>query len=317
MTRPTAHYSSFALLAGMVLIWGTGYWPTEVAGEHTETVLLSGLRVIGGALLLVSVALLARSRWPRGRMLGWAAISGLIMVALSHWGTTEAVARAGPGNAAVVVNAAPLIVAALGWFLLRERLSGIGIAGVIVGFGGVVLMVSSQLGGDTDTRQLLIGVGLGAAGALGWAIGTLLVRAFATRRGEEMDMLSFTATQFTVAGVVLLVAGFGIDGVATTEWGSGELWAALFWIGPVSGLGFAFFFVALGRMPAARASAALFLVPGVAVIVEIARGNVPTALVLLGMFLAVAGVALVNVPREALAGLAPRVWRQLRGAPTS
>jgi hypothetical protein len=53
------------------------------------------------------------------------------------------------------------------------------------------------------------------------------------------------------------------------------------------------------------------------VIVEIARGNVPTALVLLGMFLAVAGVALVNVPREALAGLAPRVWRQLRGAPTS
>ena len=317
MTRPAAHYGSFALLAGMVLIWGTGYWPTEVAGEHTETVLLSGLRVIGGALLLVSVALLARARWPRGRMLGWAAISGLIMVALSHWGTTEAVARAGPGNAAVLVNAAPLIVAALGWFLLRERLSWIGIAGVIVGFGGVVLMVSSQLGGDTDTRQLLIGVGLAAAGAVGWAIGTLLVRALATRRGDEMDMLSFTATQFTVAGVVLLVAGFGIDGVATTEWGSGELWAALFWIGPLNGLGFAFFFVALGRMTAARASAALFLVPGVAVIVEIARGNVPTALVLLGMFLAVAGVALVNIPREALAGLAPRVWRQLRSATTS
>jgi len=266
---------------------------------------------------LVSAALLARSRWPRGRMLGWAAISGLIMVALSHWGTTEAVARAGPGNAAVLVNAAPLIVAAVGWFVLRERLSWIGITGVIVGFGGVVLMVSSQLGGDADTRQLLIGVGLGAAAALGWAIGTLLVRAFATRRGEEMDMLSFTATQFIVAGVVLLVAGFGIDGVATTEWGSTELWAALFWIGPISGLGFAFYFVALGRMTAARASAALFLVPGVAVIVEIVRGNVPTALVLLGMLLAVAGVALVNVPRGALASVAPRVWRRLRSATTS
>jgi drug/metabolite transporter (DMT)-like permease len=317
MTRPSAQYGSFALLAGVILIWGTGYWPTEVSGEHTETVLLSGLRVIGGALLLVSAALLARSRWPRGRMLGWAAISGLIMVALSHWGTTEAVARAGPGNAAVLVNAAPLIVAAVGWFVLRERLSWIGITGVIVGFGGVVLMVSSQLGGDADTRQLLIGVGLGAAAALGWAIGTLLVRAFATRRGEEMDMLSFTATQFIVAGVVLLVAGFGIDGVATTEWGSTELWAALFWIGPISGLGFAFYFVALGRMTAARASAALFLVPGVAVIVEIVRGNVPTALVLLGMLLAVAGVALVNVPRGALASVAPRVWRRLRSATTS
>ncbi len=314
MTRPATQYGTFALLGAMVLIWGTGYWPTEVAGEHTETVLLSGLRVAGGAVLLVAIALFARSTWPRGYMLGWAVLTGLIMVALPHWGTTEAVARAGPGNAAIVVNAAPLFVVVLGWFLLRERLSLHALLGVAIGFGGVILMVSSQLGGGTDTTQLLLGVGLGVAGALGWAIGTLMLRAFSTRRGDELDLLSFTATQFVVAGVLLLVAGFAIDGVASTNWSSGELWASLFWMGPISGLGFVFFFIALGRMTAARASAALFLVPGVAVIVEIARGNVPTALVLFGMVLAVLGVALVNVPREALAGAGPRLWRQLRAA---
>ena len=127
-------------------------------------------------------------------------------------------------------------------------------------------------------------------------------------------MLGFTATQFLVAGVVLLIAGFGIDGAGSTNWGSGELWAVLFWIGPVSGIGFACFFAALSRMSAARVSAPMFLIPAVAVAVEIVRGNVPTALVLLGMLVAVIGVGLVNVPREALVGAAPRLWRQLRGA---
>ena len=312
--RPSSNYATFALLAGFVLIWGTGYWPTEVASEHTSTVMLSALRVTGSALLLVAFALLRRAKWPGGRMLAWASGSGLLMIALSHWGTTEAVIRAGPGTAAVLVNAAPLIVVALGWLSLRERLSPIGLAGIAIGFGGVILMVSSQLGGDIDRNQLLIGVGLGAAGAVGWAIGTLILRAFTMRRTEELDMLGFTAMQFVVSGVVLLAAAFATDGTGSTDWGSGELWAVLVWIGPVSGIGFACFFAALSRMHAARVSAPMFLIPAVAVVVEIARGNVPTALVLLGMLLAVLGVALVNVPREVLMGAVPRLWRQLRGA---
>ena len=312
--RPSSNYVTFALLAGFVLIWGTGYWPTEVASDHTGTVMLSGLRVAGSALLLVAFALYRGAAWPRGRMLAWATGSGLLMIALSHWGTTEAVIRAGPGNGAIVVNAAPLIVVGLGWLSLRERLSLVGLAGVAIGFGGVVLMVSSLLGGDIDRNQLLIGVGLGAAGAVGWAIGILILRAFVTCRTEQLDMIGFTSTQFLVAAVVLLAAGFGVDGAGSTNWGSGELWAVLVWIGPVSGIGFACFFAALSRMHAARVSAPMFLIPAVAVVVEIVRGNVPTALVLLGMLLAVLGVGLVNVPREVLMGAGPRLWRQLRGA---
>jgi drug/metabolite transporter (DMT)-like permease len=312
MMRHQPSYGPLALLAGMVLIWGTGYWPTEVAAEHTTNVVLSGLRIMGGAVLIVAVALVARARWPTGRVLLWGIGTGLVMVGISHWGTTEAVARAGPGNAAVIVNSAPLIIVALGWLFLRERLSGIGLVGIVVGFGGVILMVSSQLGGSTDTTDFLLGVALAAAGAIAWAAGTLVLRVFATRRGDEIDMLSFTAVQFVAAGIVVLAAGFAVDGIGTTNWSSGELWAALFWIGPISGLGFIFFFAALGKISAARASAAMFLVPAVAVIVEIARGNIPTGLVVLGIVLAVLGVALVNAPRDELATLGPRLWRYVR-----
>ena len=101
---------TIALLAGFVVIWGTGYWPTEVADRHTETIMLSALRVAGGALLLVAFAAVSGARFLRGRMLGWAAGSGIVMILLPHWGTTEAVVRAGAGNAAVVVNAIPIAV---------------------------------------------------------------------------------------------------------------------------------------------------------------------------------------------------------------
>ncbi len=304
------------MIAGFVVIWGTAYWPTEVAGEHSGAVLLSGLRVIGGALLLVVVANFLGARLPRGRMLGWAVALGVVMIALPHWGTTEAVVRAGAGNAAIVVNAVPIVIVVLGWIFLRERLSLVALAGIALGFGGVILMVSTQLGGERDTKQLLLGVGFGFASMIGWGTGTLMLRWFATRRSEEMDMLGFTTTQFVVAGIVLLVAGLGAEGASSTNWSSGEFWAALTWIGPVSGLAMACYFLALRSLAAARVSAPLFLVPAVAVVVEIARGNAPTALVLLGMILAIIGVAFVTVPREVVAELAPRVWRQIRGVAT-
>jgi drug/metabolite transporter (DMT)-like permease len=63
-----------------------------------------------------------------------------------------------------------------------------------------------------------------------------------------------------------------------------------------SALGSLAFFSALKRVSADRAAAWQFVVPVVAVLVEIARGNSPDAIVLAGMILAVAGVAIVNIP---------------------
>jgi drug/metabolite transporter (DMT)-like permease len=313
MTRISNNQAALAMMVTYVILWGTGYWPTEVAAEHTETVLLSGLRVIGNAIPLILLAYLTRASWPRGTMLAWAALTGLVMIALTNWGTTLAVEQAGPGNAAVVINSAPLMVVAAGWLLLDERLSPSALVGVVMGFGGVILMVSSQLGGDIETTQLLIGFAVAALGAVGFAAGTLLLRAFSVRRGEEMDMLGFTSAQVTIAGAVLLVIGFAYDGTSSTNWSSGEFWVALAWIGPVAGVGFACYFLALRLLPAASVSAPLFLVPATAVVVEVARGNTPGVLVLIGMVLAIVGVALVSVPREMLASVLSRLRRDAAG----
>ena len=298
-------HGPLVLLGAAVVIFGTGYWPTAVAAEHATALMVSGLRLAPAALVMLAAALLLRARLPRGGMLGWAVLTGLLMVALFNWGITEAIARAGPGNSAIVINTNPLIVLVLAWIFLRERLSRLGIVGVFAGFAGVVLMVYSQLGGDVETRQLLLGSALALLAALGWAVGVLILRKLSQRPGG-IDMVGLTAVQVVVATALLLPIAFVVDGTSSTNWGSGALWATIVWIGPVATVGVLFFYMALRRLSAARTSSALFLVPAVAVIVEIARGNAPGPLVLAGMVVAVIGVALAVTPQEQLASL--RRW---------
>lgn len=311
-TRQRLPRTPLLFLSGTVLIWGTGYWPTEVATEHAPVLQITGLRLATGAVVLLLAVPLMGARLPRGHLAAWALFTGLLMAGLFQWGLTEAIALAGPGNGAVIINTNPLMVLVLAWIFLRERLSMLNILGLLAGFGGVVLMVSSQLGGEYKTRDLLLGCAIALISGLGWAGGVLILRTLANR-DEGVDMIGFTAAQYAVASVLFLPLAFAVDGTSSTDWASGGFWASMMWIGPAAAFGVLFFFLALERLAAAKTSSALFLVPAVAVIVEIVRGNAPGALVLAGMFVTVIGVALAVVPREQLAAVVPFVRRRLRG----
>lgn len=301
-----------AMLGIAVVIFGAGYWPTAVAAEQGPSLMVTGLRLATSAALLIVLALAMRSQFPRGAMLGWGLFTGALMVGLFHWGVTEGVDRAGAGNAAVLINTNPLMVLVLAWIFLRERLSPVGVIGLVLGFAGVVLMVSSQLGGSIETSQLVLGCVLALIAALSWSIGVLILRKLSQRPGD-IDMVGFTTVQFLFAGLLLMIAAFAVDGTTGTEWSSASFWAATAWTGPLAAVALVLFYVVLKQLSAAKTSSALFLVPAVAVIVEIARGNAPEPIVLVGMAVAVIGVALAVVPAEQLASLPPRVRKQLRG----
>src|SRR5439155_19648843 len=172
-----------------------------------------------------------------------------------------------------------------------------------LGFAGVVLMASSQLGG-ADTGRRLSGIALAMLASLAWAVGTLLLKWLSSREGD-FDIIGFNAALYVIGGGLLTAIAFAHDGTAGTDWGSGRFWGALVWISPVGAFGALFFFLALTRVSAARASAVIFLVPAVAVIVDVIRGKPPTGLVLAGMVLAVGGVALAVTPEVLLTRLVP------------
>jgi probable blue pigment (indigoidine) exporter len=104
-----------------------------------------------------------------------------------------------------------------------------------------------------------------------------------------------TAGQYLIGGAALLVLSSSFEGFGGTEWSSGELWASVAFVSIVGcALATIAYFAALRRFSATTATAWSFLSPVVAVLLEIALGNVPRAIVLAGMVVTIAGVAIVN-----------------------
>jgi drug/metabolite transporter (DMT)-like permease len=224
------------------------------------------------------------------------------MVALTLGGISEGAARAGGGNTAILVNSSPFFIVLLGRMFLGERISPLAALGLAGGFAGVVMIVSPQLGSGEDAGDVALGMGLALAAAIGWAVGTLIVKRM-TEEDQTLDVIGLTTLQYAVGGGLLAAIAFAVEPVADTDWGSGELWGAILWISlGASALAYLTFYIALKRLAASTAGAWLFLVPVVAVIIDAGRGTVPGALVLIGMALVVAGVALVNVAQESPAG---------------
>lgn len=283
------------LVVTSVVAWGCSPRVTAEAAPHTEPLTLTSLRAVPTALLLLAVLPLLRSRLPRGRSVWVAtAVSGVMMVTVFLAAFTEAIVRAGPGNATVLASTTPFFIVLFGRVLYRERIRLVRLGGLVLGLGGIVMLVSSQLGRGGGGASLAAGLALALTASLGWAVGTLIVKDLVVRH-PDVDLVGVTMGQYAVGSVLLVAISYAAEGTGRTEWSSGKLWAAVAFIVVIgSALATITFFEALRRLSATTVTAWLFLSPVVAVLLEIALGHTPKPIAFAGMVLTVAGVAIVN-----------------------
>ena len=302
-----------AVATGLVLftvaIWGSTPQVTSVGSDHSQPFTLTMLRALPTGLVLLAAMPMLRFRFPRGRS-AWAftTVSGLLMVGVFLGGFTEGIARAGPGPAIVMSSTSPLWVAVLSRVVYRERIALRTAAGLLVGFLGVILVFSSQLDSSSGAGNVALGLAFALAAALGWAIGTLIVKEQLTRQ-PETDLLGVVAGQYLIGGIVLLVLSSLIEGSGGAQWGSADLWLSVAFISIVgSAIATLAYFAALRMISATRVTAWSFLSPVVAILIGLGLGTVPKALVFIGMGITIVGVFVVNLPsrepRESLAELA-------------
>ena len=291
----TAHpLLPYLLLVVTVFFWGTAFRATAIGADDASPVVFSTLRALPAAVLLLALLPLTKGQLPRGTPLRWAGISGLLMVTLTFEGIAEGTKLAGAGNAAVLVNTTPFFVLIIGRAFFGERIASFGVIGLVTAFTGVVVMISSQIGGGGETGDVVLGMSVALLSGAGFAVGTLLTKA-TTTRFPETDLVGFAAVQHLAGGAALIPLALLYGDIGATQWSSGDLWVAVAWVSiGSSAIASVAYFNALRFIPATRGSSWQFLAPVVAVIVEIARGNAPEAIVLGGMALVVFGVAVVN-----------------------
>lgn len=241
------------------------------------------VRYAGVVVLMVLLALAARAAWPRRRDVLHLAVAGVGIQAGYLGGVWSAVAAGMPaGIAALVVNLQPVLTAVLAGGLGRVQ-----VAGLVLGFLGVVLTVGGNLTTEGVTPTTL---GLAVLALLAITLGTL----YQKRHVPDFDLRTGQVVQFTASILVTLPFVLAFESFRL-EW-TPELVGALAWsVLVLTGGGISLLFLMLRRGAAAQVTSYFYLVPGItAIIALIMFGETLGPLAILGMGVAVLGVALAT-----------------------
>ena len=275
-----------------VLLWSTGFIGARLGVPHAPPLVFLALRYAAVIALMALVALVTRAPWPRGRE-AWVniGIAGLLMHGLYLGGVFIAISQGLPaGVTSLVVGLQPLLTAvvAAGW--LGDRLGGRQWAGLGLGFVGVALVVSRQLGGGAATVFSVGGLPAAVLALVAITAGTLWQK----RRCPAFDWRTGLVVQFIPALVATALAAVLTEPMQV-HW-TGEFIFALAWLVLVLSLGAITLLNMLIRAGTAVDSASLFyLVPPVTALVAWALFDERlTPLSLAGMALAAAGVWLAR-----------------------
>jgi drug/metabolite transporter (DMT)-like permease len=184
-------------------VWGVSFLMIRIAGESFPPLWVALLRCSLGAALLWTVLGLGGNKLPPRRLLPWllavALFNNAIPFTFFAWGE-----RTVPSNIAAVINATtPIWTLLLTMTIHRTRAALLTIGGVLLGFGGVLVVVishASDPAAESVPGGLLRGTVVIALAALGYAIATVLAKA----KLQGLDPIGLATTQLSLAGLMIL-----------------------------------------------------------------------------------------------------------------
>lgn len=276
-----------------VAMWSTGFIAAKLGLPYAGPFSFLALRFAIAAAALALLALATGAPWPRDRALaGHLAVTGLLVHAVYLGGVFYAIETGVPaGVSALVVGLQPLLVGLLSGRVAGDRLDPIDWVGLAAGFGGVTLAVWHKLGSGPGTPA---GVAANVLALLAITAGTFYQKRF----GGQVDMRAGNAIQFAVSAAAMAPLALA-TGEEPIRW-TAAFGFAIGWSTVVLSLGaISLLYFLIRRGSAARVSSLIYLTPPTTAVMAYAVfGETLTPLALLGMGLAVAGVAIVYARRS-------------------
>jgi drug/metabolite transporter (DMT)-like permease len=173
------------------------------------------------------------------------------------------------------------------WF--GEKMTVLKFAGLVVGFGGIAVISADSFTGEIS----LIGVLMGLATALVWALSTIYIK----KESPHVDPLWMVAIPNIIGGAVLTCIGAAAEGFETIRWNADFIIGLGFgaFLGTTSA--FVIYNKLVNRGEASRVASFTFLVPLVSVISGTLMLNEPLTFSLLaGLIMIVLSIVFVNRP---------------------
>lgn len=270
----------------LAAIWGSSFLFMHLSVGEFGPFALVEVRVGASALFLLVVAGLRGKLgilWRHARHISVAGIfaSGLPFLMFNI------AAQSVPASFMAVINAmTPLFGALIARIWLKEKLTRARVAGLLLGFSGIVLLVWSDLSSGSGNMGLGVLACLTASLCYGYAA------CYTTRFLKGVDPIALAAGAITASAIVLLpfaIYAWPSTPISLSAWSAALALALL-----CTGLAYIIFYGLIDRVGASRSITVTFLVPLFGIFWGVLFLNEPlslrmvmaTAIVLLGTLLA-------------------------------
>ena len=145
-----------AELIVLAAVWGSSFLFMRLAVPAFGPVAVAALRVAGASLLLLPLLAMRGGLGELRRHGGAIALLGVTNSALPFFGFAYAAITTDSGVLAIFNSAAPLFAAVVAWLWLGDRMTPARIAGLAIGFAGIVWIVVSKAGLHASGTPLAI-----------------------------------------------------------------------------------------------------------------------------------------------------------------
>lgn len=281
--------------AAIYLVWGSTYLVVRYAIETIPPFLMFGSRCVVAGIMLFLLARWKGASPPTASQWRAAVLIGFLLIAVASSLVAWAEKKVPSSIAALIVSSLPL------WMVLFDRRNGrpsfMTIAGLVIGFSGVIVLVIN--GKDYDNKPLeFVPVAACVFATLAWATGSLL-----NRDVDKPDSpLMTVAAQMIAGGLLTVLVGVAIGegsefSFAAVTMRSFAAWCYLLAFGSL--LAYPAYIWLLTVSPPAKVSTYAFVNPPIAVALGCTIGGEPfSQQLLVASILIIVAVVMIVLPRS-------------------
>ncbi len=300
----TMGIKEWGLLLALSVLWGGSFFFTALVVDALPPFTIVILRVGLAALALNIVVLVMGLRMPTavgvwGAFFGMGFLNNAIPFSLIVWGQTQIAS----GLASILNATTPLFVVVVAHFLTAdEKMTGGRLAGLVIGFAGVVVMIGPEALGGLGVYVLAQFAVLAAC--LSYAFAGVFGRRF---RSMGVAPVVTATGQVTASTLLLLPLVLWVDRPWTLPMPGVEIWAAIAGLALLStALAYILYFRILASAGATNLLLVTFLIPVSAILLGVT---------LLGEHLDpahIAGMALIGLGLAAIDGRPFNALRRIK-----
>lgn len=288
--------------AAVYVIWGSTYLAIQLGIRDIPPFLLSAIRFLVAGIVLFAWCLWKRDPMPSRKDIGRNSLCGALMLFGGTVSVTWAEQYIPSSVAAIIVTSLPF------WFVLLDKKqwsyyfsNKLIIAGLLVGFLGVVLLISfghtTNTGDHVSSGQKLAGALVIVGGGIAWTIGSL----YSKYKPSQSSLIMNGSIQLLATGIFTGILSVASGEPQKMNWAAVQFssWMALLYLATMGSIvAYLSYLYLLKMRPAAQVSTYVYVNPIVALLLGVLIASEPIGWwQVIALLIILSGVFLVNMPK--------------------